>query len=53
MNNCPFCDGKGMCRVDLFNQWSVVCQECGATVWGDSRDMAIENWNRRAGNGGL
>ena len=49
---CPFCKGKGECRVDLFNQWSVVCQECGATVWGESRDSASENWNRRVNRDG-
>lgn len=49
---CPFCKGKGECRVNFLNQWLVACQNCRAVMWGDSRDEAIENWNRRADDDG-
>ena len=45
---CPFCKGEGKCGVNFLGQWSVMCQECGATMWGDSREKAKEKWNRRA-----
>ena len=51
MKSCPFCGGKSQCRVNFLNQWSVGCLKCRAMVWGDSRDDAIKNWDRRVENG--
>lgn len=52
---CPFCGGKAkICSAD-FNSAFVKCANivgCGCKFeWFDSKEAAIEAWNRRADNG--
>lgn len=59
---CPFCGSKPYVAQNYLGQIYVICQECGACVWGKYTDdwristmgernaekAAINAWNRRA-----
>ena len=46
---CPFCGGEGV--VYGFSDYDyrrVICKDCGgSTEYSDTREKAIEAWNRR------
>jgi len=58
--DCPFC-GQDLNGQDIMDtvyptdrertSWQVVCQTlaggCGATVYGETEEEAMDNWNRR------
>ena len=58
---CPFCGGAPHLEPELYSEEnpsevigpaSVGCQNCGAAIWGDWSENAIDAWNRRAPTGG-
>lgn len=45
---CPFCGGKNMRIWNTSRPW-VSCDDCLAnTAYGETKEEAIEQWNRRA-----
>lgn len=45
---CPFCGGKNMRIWNTSTPW-VSCDDCLAnTAYGETKEEAIEQWNRRA-----
>ena len=54
MDSCPFCNAHGD-DVSLDEFWEryeepyfVICNKCGACgPYADTKEKAIENWNRR------
>lgn len=54
LRNCPFCGSE---NIDITDHYQTVvfvqCDDCGATFpHFDSKQEAIEAWNRRADNDG-
>lgn len=56
LKNCPFCgydinNNDPMDTVYPSNRdrtlWQVVCCTCSATVYGETKQNAIDNWNTR------
>jgi len=53
---CPYCGAHEDSWTDVgqssyTDKWQTVCLRCGARgPWADSRDEAIELWNRRVGD---
>jgi Lar family restriction alleviation protein len=52
---CPFCGGTDISCADAGYKtdiWFVQCEDCGATFpHFDSKEEAIDHWNRRATDG--
>lgn len=52
--NCPFCGSTDISCADAGHKtdiWFVQCENCGATFpHFDSKEEAIDNWNRRVDN---
>ena len=47
---CPFCGGEAYLTPqngDPEDSHEVCCSNCGGYVWGDSKERALSNWNRR------
>ena len=50
---CPFCGGEALIYTNTIIKnlptYSVYCSECYARTYGmyDTKEQAIENWNRR------
>ena len=57
LRECPFCGGEAELRVasEIWNGdgsvsiggWKVSCTECDIETYLESRETAIEKWNRR------
>lgn len=57
LKSCPFCGGEAGAGYGIwdYNVWGVSCKECGAYVCADwqedTKENAIEAWNRRVADG--
>lgn len=48
---CPFCGGEAITLENMIGNYRVECYHCFAhTFYEDSKEKAIEEWNRRAEN---
>jgi hypothetical protein len=45
---CPYCDGESSEPLPDSFGYRVSCRKCGANVFGNTRKIAIDRWNRRA-----
>lgn len=47
---CPFCGGKAYANETDWKGWWhgwVICEKCGAKIEKQTKDEAIEAWNKR------
>ena len=51
LKRCPFCGGEAKIQSNLLHNYRIYCVECGCQTisWSESKEKAIEAWNRRAG----
>ncbi len=53
---CPFCGGKAEMLIDEYSvsrkEYLVACTECDGMVerWRETKEEAVEQWNRRTSN---
>ncbi len=52
---CPFCGSIDLCvSIGIYagerqESVTITCNECGASMWGFTKERAIAKWNRRMG----
>lgn len=56
LNPCPFCKGNKVGLIKETNKYRVICVNPSChiepyTNWQDTKQEAIEAWNRRVSNG--
>ena len=50
LRNCPFCGGEAYANETDWKGWWhgwVICEKCGVKIDKQTKDEAIEAWNRR------
>lgn len=48
---CPFCGGEAELYENYYHGCNIYCLECGVEFECDSKEEAIEAWNRRVSDG--
>ena len=55
LRNCPFCGGQAYANETDWKGWWhgwVICEKCGVKIDKQTKDEAIEAWNKRVADDG-